>query len=271
MEYILLALFGLLAGGVVNALADSLPYRQKPALPRYPDGSPRPPIAWLGLFAFVTGRRASAQEPSLKLSWRYPITELATAFLFVLTYVQTATNAQVSIGQLLFYLFHMAVLVLITVIDVEHKLILFVVILPAIALALLDALLFPFLAPNIRDALAGAGLGFAVFFVMYQGGVLFNYVMGSLQGRDLPTAFGYGDVMLITFTGALLGFAHTIIAIFIAVFLGAFGAIFYLLLRFLLRGSYNAFTALPYGPYIVAATVVMLLFGDSIRIALIGY
>lgn len=271
MEYILLALLGIFIGGIINTLADTLPYRQKPTLPRYPDGSSRPPIAWLGLSAFITGKRASSQSPSLKLSWRHPITELTTAALFMLTYAQTLAQTPISLWQFTLFLVYMALCVLITVIDVEHKLILFVVILPAIALALLDALLVPIPAPNIRDALAGTGLGFAVFFAMYQGGKLFNYVMGSLQGRDLPTAFGYGDVMLITFTGALLGFAHTIIAIFIAVFLGAFGAIFYLLLRFLLRGSYNAFTALPYGPYIVVATVVMLLFGDSIRIALIGY
>ncbi len=271
MEFFFLIVLGFFVGGFINLLSDVLPYRQSISRPRYPDGTTRPVSGWISVLAFILKKRSSPNDPSSKLSWRYPIVEIATAGLFVITYMLSKDISDISTPQLLFYLVHVSLLILITVIDIEHKLILFVVVLPSIALALLDALILPSPTPNIRDSLVGAGLGFGVFFVMYQGGVLFNYVMGQIRQQDLPTAFGYGDVMLITFTGALLGFAHTIIAIFIAVFLGAFGAIAYLVIRYFLRGGYNAFTALPYGPYIVIATLVMLLYGDPIRVMMIGY
>jgi len=52
MLIILVFLIGIIAGGIVNALADDLPERRRPQLPRYPDGTPRPLIAWLGITAF---------------------------------------------------------------------------------------------------------------------------------------------------------------------------------------------------------------------------
>jgi hypothetical protein len=45
---------------------------------------------------------------------------------------------------------------------------------------------------------------------------------------------------------------------------GAIGAVLFLLGRGLRRRGYSLFTALPYGPYIVLGTVLMLLFSDEV-------
>ncbi len=283
MDFLLVLAWGFLAGVLVNALADELPYRRKLALPRYPDGTPRPFAAWSGISAFMLGQRAPAQpQPDTayykqgfdtpKLSWRYPLTELLCIGLMSLVYFLAPNIPNITLEQTLLYYIYMAIFALIIVIDMEHKLILFVVVLPAMGLAILDALLLPQPSPNIRDALVGAAIGFVVFFVMYQGGFIFTYIMGMLRGERINTvAFGYGDVMLITLSGLLLGMAHTIIALFITVFLGALGALGYMVLKLLLRGRYHAFTAIPYGPYIIIATLIMLLYGDPVRISLLGY
>lgn len=266
---IVVAIVGLLAGGLVNALADDLPpdregLRHSLRTPHYPDGAPRPPIAWLGLLAFLTGNRASPD--GAKLSWRHPITEVLTAVLMVTALLISRTFVGISGLQVIFWLIYMAGFVLITVIDVEHKLILFIVINPLVVVALADALLTPTdLPPDLVSALIGGVAGFAVFFLLYNGGFLFTYIMGKMQGREIrEVAFGYGDVMMAGLSGVILGWQKLIFALFFTVFLGAFGAILYLFSRRFLGKRYSAYTALPYGPYIVIGTLIMLLFSQQV-------
>lgn len=299
IEVIVVILIGLLAGGIVNVLADDLPLRRSVRLPRYvsddkkraihiyeaeearaivmQDDEPRPPIAWLGLTAFLFGKRNSPN--GVKLSWRYPLAELLTVGLMLLTLSAVSTNPElndISIVQFALWLVYMAIFALITVIDIEHKLILFVVIIPSLLIALIDVGLTTligagFLPPEIVEALLGGGLGFLVFFLMYNGGFMFTYVMGKLRGQEITeVAFGYGDVLMATLSGVILGWRVLIFAMFITVFLGAFGALIYLFSRRLLGEKYSAFTALPYGPYIVAGTVIMLLYREQVIEFLLG-
>lgn len=266
---LIIGLIGILAGGIVNALADDLPRRRKPSLPHYPDGSPRPVSAWLGLSAFATNRRTSPTGSTL--SWRHPITEIAVAVLMMLVAQMALTTDTISDVQLVFYLIYMAIFVLITVIDIEHRLILFVVIIPSVIIALLDALLTPqFAPPDLKNALIGGALGFGVFFVMYLGGFLFTYLLAILRGRIVKeVAFGYGDVMLAGLCGLIIGWEQMIIAMFLTVFLGAIGALIYIIIRSF-SGRYNLFTPLPYGPYIVIGTLMMLLFKEPVLRLLMG-
>jgi len=296
VEIIIVAIIGILAGGVVNALADDLPLRRSPRLPRYVplrkkfaihssdeevrattqnDDEPRPIIAWLGITAFIFGKRTSPK--GVKLGWRYPLTEIFTAGLMILTLEATLNNPDMTIFgplQLVFWLTYMAIMALITVVDIEHKLILFVVIIPSSVIALVDAVLTTIFdgnidvgmrVPGIGESLAGGLLGFAIFFLMYNGGYLFTYVLGRLRGEKITEiAFGYGDVMLAMLSGFILGWRALIFAMFVTVFAGAFGAILYLVTRRLVGQKYSAFTALPYGPYIVFGTVAILLYREPI-------
>jgi len=284
LEILIIAIIGLLAGGIVNALADELPYRRNPALPTYPNGVSRPPLAWLGITAFLFGLRTPSDvnnsdenhkrpyEGVPKLSWRYPITEIATAILMVATYVLLGQDPETSSLQLVIWLIYMAIFMLINVIDIEHKLILFIVMIPSAILAIADAVLTPLPLPTLQSALIGGGLGFVIFFIFYQGGYLFTYIMGRARGETINTvAFGFGDVMMITLSGLILGFQGVIFVMFISVFFGSVGAIVYLGLRLVIAGRYNLFTAIPYGPYIVAATIIVLLFPDEVSLLLLGY
>lgn len=271
MTVVLLIIAGWLVGIIINALSDSLPYHPRQRALRYINDSPRPVLAWSGITAFVSGQRRPTVAPDTPLlSWRYPLTELAVITLFLMALQARPTLPGMNDPQFLLYLFYLSALVLITVIDLEHRLILFVVMIPLIGIGLMDALLLP--PPDISEALRGGALAFLIFFLLYVGGFGFTYIMGALRGRRIGTvAFGFGDVMLITFAGVLLGVGFTIVAIFIAVFLGAFGAIVYLLFRLLLRGRYDLFTAIPYGPYIVIAIVAMMLYGRDVWLLVFGY
>lgn len=286
-EFAIIIIIGLISGGVVNALADDLPLRRKLRLPRYvsvekkrsvfkdirdehgvhisqSDDEPRPIVAWLGITAFLFGRRASPN--GVKLTWRYPLAEILTVILMLLTWDAIKSHLDdAGTVQFIFWLIYMAFFVLITVIDIEYKLILFVVIIPFGAIALLDAVVTDY-QPSFIDAVVGGAAGFVVFFILYNGGFLFTYIMGKLRGEEIKEiAFGYGDVMMATVSGLVLGWRGLIFAMFITVFLGAFGALLYLLSRRLIGARYSAFTALPYGPYIVVGTIIMLLYRVQVR------
>lgn len=271
MDYALIALIGLLAGGIVNVLADDLPHYRRPRLPHYPDDVPRPTIAWLGITAFLSGKRTS--PGGAKLSWRYPLVEVVTALALLLTYGLKRDDPDVSSLQMIFWVIYMAIFVLITVIDIEHRLILFSVIIPSAALAILDAALTPVQhEPNLQRALLGGGLGFATFFLLYLGGYLYTYIALHVLGRNITeVAFGYGDVMMATLSGLILGLEAVIFALFITVFLGALGALVYIVVSRVAGRGYALFTALPYGPYIVGGTAIMLLFNEQVRFFLAGY
>ncbi len=263
MLIIAVFIIGLLVGGIINVLADDLPKRRAPRFPpRYGDGNPRPLIAWLGITAFLFNRR-TAPDGS-KLHWRYPATELLTGGLMALTVIATADDPAMTPLQLVFWLIYMAIFALITVIDLEHRLILFVVIIPSALIAILDAIITDYGA-NLPNALIGGAVGFGVFFLLYLGGFLFVYVLSITRGYSAnEVAFGYGDVMLITLAGLILGWQPLIPAMFLTVFIGAAGSLLWLLSKRFSRTGYSMFTPLPYGQYIVIAMIIMLLFGTEV-------
>ncbi|MBN2470023.1 MAG: prepilin peptidase [Anaerolineae bacterium] len=266
---ILAGLFGVLAGAVVNALADYLPSArfvaladeaQEPAplMPHYPDGTGRAAIAWSGMLAFITGRRRAASGAMLPLRHLLVEVFLAIAFIFVL--VRYGWNLQA-----VFYWVFLAIMALVTVIDIEHKLVLFVVMLPAWLIAVLEAALVPDPPPLLRDALLGGALGFGLFFFMFLGGIVFSRV-----SRTNEIAFGFGDVLLGVFSGLLLGWRPIFFALVLTILLGALGAIAFLGSKLVSRTGYSMFTALPYGPYIVAATLIVMFWRDEIRVLISG-
>lgn len=308
LEFVIVGLIGLLVGGIVNALADELPYRsylvipyvpdedapeeekaeykrfqpilyarnRRGFLPVYPDGTPRPITAWLGITAFLLGQREPANpqpdevraqhyQESSQLSWRHPLTEIMTALFFIAAAMAAPNIAGMNTAQYLLNFVYMALFALIIVIDMEHKLILFVVMIPSIILALLDGFFLPAPYPGFVDSLVGFGVGFGFFLLIYIFGYGFRWLMGKMRGQKINTvAFGYGDVMMISFSGAMLGLLPTLMAIFITLMLGFLGAILFMIGRKLVSGRYDAFTAIPYGPYIVIATLIMQLWGEQV-------
>lgn len=262
--------------------AQSVPI--KITTPHYTDGTPRPLSAWLGITAFLFGQRtppnSTTQETVVPLSWRYPITEIATSILLVISVARIMslnTVEPITTLQSLFWLYYVLMFILIIIIDVEHHLILFVVIIPSALIALIDAVLTPTqtdtiafwmanIKPDLLNALIGGAVGFGTFYLFYLGGFLYTRASAELRGEHIDdVAFGYGDVMLSGLCGLILGWQALIISIFITVFLGAFGALAFLIFQKIRYSQNDLFVALPYGPYIVISAFIMLFFSDYVR------
>jgi prepilin signal peptidase PulO-like enzyme (type II secretory pathway) len=254
-------IYGLVAGAAANALADELPYRRAPRLPRYPDGEPRRGLLMSGVLTFALGRRTSPKGN--RLGWRHPLSEVLAVVLSLVT-LNAATQYQTPVVQVVFWFVYVAFFTLIVVIDMEHHLILYVVINPFVVLALLDAVLTGAFPDTVIEALIGGAVGYGVFFLLFNGGALFAYLVGKMRGESInDVAFGYGDVMLAGVVGLILGWKAFLVAMVATILLGAVGALVVIVYQRVFRGGYSAFAAMPYGPYIVAGALLMMLYPNE--------
>ena len=242
--HILVALLGLITGGGINAMADSLPYLRKPALPRCPHcGQARPPAAWLGLTAGAL-RAWHCPQCAQPRGYRTIVVELASILGALLLYWRDPSAASFWPGTLVG-----AVFLLIMVIDIEHRLILEAISVPSMVIFGLIGIIDP--ARGIGKTLIGGLAGFAFVLLLYFLGSLFSRLMARVRGRELEeVAFGFGDVMLAAVIGLIVGYPGVIVALFLGVFTAGFYSLIYLLVA-MLRRRYTPFMAIPYGPFLI--------------------
>jgi len=221
-----------------------------------------PPRQWSSIAALATGRRcAQCQGP---IPWRGPILELGTALLFAFLWHAYGPSWQLALFTLYTVIFE-----LVFVIDLEHRLILNVVIYPAIVLAAATSFLRPDL--GYRLALLGGVLGFVLVWLIYLAGPLFVRLWSRVRGETTAEVpFGFGDVKLALYIGLVVGFPAVVFALIIGMLLAGLGAAFFIVARRLLGRRYTALTAIPYGPFLVVGGLLMLFYGAPIMSAYLG-
>jgi leader peptidase (prepilin peptidase)/N-methyltransferase len=254
---VLYALFGLLVGGFLNLCADQLPrwrrVRRGPFCP-YCDQS-RPAGSWLSVLAYLRFKPVCS-HCGAPISLRHPLVELGMAALYAFLWVRYVPSGDTVL--LLLYTVYCTIFVLIVVIDLEHRLILNVVVYPALVLALLGSLIHPIPA-FYRRALLGGALGFGLLYLVYLGGLLFVKILSKVRDRPINTvAFGFGDVRLGALIGLILGFPAVLTALFIAVLLGGLAGLLYWFVRAVVLRRYSLFSAIPYGPFLVLGAMTTL-------------
>lgn len=145
-------------------------------------------------------------------------------------------------------------LALVFIIDVEHRAILHEVSLVGLILAIP----FGIWLNGWLNTLIGAAVGFGVMLALYYFGVLFNRWMSRRRGQEIDeVALGFGDVTLSGILGIALGSPRIIVCLFFAIILGGLISGLYILVS-LARKKYQAFTAIPYAPFLIVAAVVLI-------------
>jgi leader peptidase (prepilin peptidase) / N-methyltransferase len=241
LQHILFLLLGFLVGIVINALADALPQRRGIKPPHCPHCDYRygPAHRSVTLRWLLGVRQCPQCERPVGL--RGPVVEVSTALVFALLPAVFDVWSDLLINAL-----YIAVLILIIVIDLEHRLILDVVTLPMTGLALLFSFFLTNNQNTIGLAVVGAVTGFLLFY--------FAYWIGQLMFG--AGALGFGDVKLALLMGAMLGFHRIIFALILGILLGGLISALLLASRRFNRNQY-----LPYGQYLALAGIVMILWG----------
>ncbi|MBM2826775.1 MAG: pulO [Dehalococcoidia bacterium] len=242
--FIFYSLIGLAVGSFLNVCIDRLPLGQSILHP--PSHCPNcgKPIAVRDLipvlsYALLGGR---CRYCSASIPVRVPLVELGTGVIFGLLWLWLGPGVKLAVASL-----YAAILIVITVIDLEHRLVLNKVIYPAI-------LLFPFAAfaygVGVKEILLGGLAGFALMLVPY---------LASKGG------LGAGDVKLAAFIGLANGFPNVLVAIFAASIFGGLTASFLLLTG--LRGRKDP---IPFAPFICLGGAVAFVWGEKILYWYIG-
>lgn len=168
------------------------------------------------------------------------ITGLAFSGLFV-AYGLTITSGLLAV--------YAAILIVVFVIDVEHSLILNMVVLPSLVFALVVAVVAPpgwlgAIGPHpIVSAAVGAAIGFALLLLI------------ALVARG---GMGWGDVKFAAFMGAATGLPLIFVALFCGIMLGGVTAVI-----LLVSGRKGRKQAIPFGPFLALGTMATLLWGPQ--------
>ena len=245
--YIFVAVLGLCIGSFLNAVIYRLEV-EKSLKGRSFCPHCEHTLSWLDLFPvfsflFLGGKCRYCKK---KISWQYPVVELATGlvFLLILNFKFEILN-QFEIYKFLnlAFLFYIAgAMIIIFVYDLKHSLIPDKVLLPAIGIMLIyDAINYHQILNNFMAAIVAGGFFLLIF--------LFS------KGR----AMGFGDVKLAVLMGLLLGFPKILVALFLAFFFGAIIGL--ILIAWQKKGLKSE---ISFGPFLIMGTFIALFWGSQL-------
>ncbi|MGZ4119954.1 MAG: prepilin peptidase [Actinomycetota bacterium] len=243
----LAALFGLIFGSFANVVVHRVPLKESIVHPRSrcPSCGTElrardniPVVSWL----LLRGRCRYCGAP---ISARYPAIELLTAALFGLAAwrIRPATD-------LVAFLPLLWVLVVLSFIDLEHKLLPNRIVGPALATGVVltgvAAALGPGAGAWVR-ALAGGAVAFGFFLLL---------------AIISPRGMGMGDVKLSSVLGLALGYlgwGRLFVGLLLSFVAGAVGGIGLIAAR-----KAGMKSEVPFGPYLALGTIVSILFGGPL-------
>ena len=191
-------------------------------------------------YLLLRGRCRDCTGP---IALRYPAVELATATLVALSFARFGFTGRGVVAA-----FFTAVLVVLSAIDVEHRILPNAIVLPATVVVLgAQIVLAPERAPEWIFSALGASLFLFVALLAY------------------PAGMGMGDVKLALLLGAALGKT-----VAVALMLGMLAALVVAVLLLVRHGAAARKMAIPFGPFLALGSVVALFAGERLLSAYLG-
>lgn len=240
-------LFGLILGSFLNVCIYRIPHGKSIIHPssscphcgariKFYDNIP------LVSYLILMGKCRSCRHP---IPIRYPIVELLTGLLSTALFLRYGLSPQYFL-----FLAFSAALVIVSFIDLSHKIIPNVISLPGILVGLAATPFFRLNGLSWKDSLIGMVVG---------GGSLYliSLIFRWLRGKE---GMGLGDVKLLAMIGAWMGYLALPYIVLISSLTGTLIGGGSLLLT---RKKFSE--TIPYGPFLVLGTLVYLFFGTELR------
>jgi leader peptidase (prepilin peptidase)/N-methyltransferase len=247
---IAVTVLGLLIGSFLNVVIARLPERKSLSKPgsrcpkcgyslRWYDNIPV--LSYLAL----RGRCRSCRDP---ITIRYPVVELLTALLFLAVKLRFGASWLLLVRDFPF----VAILIAITFIDLETRLIPDPLSLGGLVLGLATAAFTPGL--GIVSSLLGAAIGFGVFYA----------IAWFYQWRTGRAGMGGGDIKFLAMLGSFLGPLGVLTTVFVSSVAGTLIGLTYAWFTRKREGGEGSLmkVSLPYGPFLVIGALYAYLLGD---------
>jgi leader peptidase (prepilin peptidase)/N-methyltransferase len=255
---VLFFVIGAAVGSFINVVADRLPEGKSiVSPPSHCFGCQRqitasdniPIVSYLWLRGHC--RNCGAKIPR-RLFW----VELGTALLFAFLYWHYGLGWELALVAV-----YCCIFISLLIIDLEHRILPNKIVYPAMILALAIAGLgsiFGFEPGYISS------MGFRLWIINAAIGGVIGFVLLFVPALVYRGGMGWGDIKLAALIGFITGFPLVILAIFLAVIVG--GLVGGILLLLKIKGRKDA---IPFGPFLSAAAMVTIFWGNLIIIRLL--
>jgi leader peptidase (prepilin peptidase)/N-methyltransferase len=239
IEHAIAFIFGIIVGSFANVCVHRLPHGQSLVFPRshcpFCQEILRP---WHNIpvlsYLVLRGQCAFCH---VVISWRYPAIELLCGILYAGLYQRFGLSTQGVV-----FAFLATCLIIVSFIDLAHKIIPDAITLPGIIVGLLASLL-----------LTSVGFSGALLGILLGGGLFFIIAVVSRGGM------GGGDIKLIAMIGAFLGWQSVLVTIFLGAFSGAIAGLSLILLKKKERKD-----PLPFGPFLALGALLAMVWGPEL-------
>ena len=190
-------------------------------------------------YFILRGRCRDCHTP---IAFRYVLVELLGGLMAVCVYFRFGPGME----GIIYYAF-MAALLVITFIDIDHRIIPDVISLPGIPLGVAASFFMPSLswADSLIGVLAGGGSLYAV---------AWGYV--RITGKE---GMGGGDIKLLAMIGAFIGWKGVLLTIFMGSAIGTLVG-----LAAMLAEKKNMKMRIPFGPFLALGAVISIFFGQEL-------
>lgn len=237
-------LAGLIIGSFLNVCIHRIPAEESIVWPGSRCPSCRSAIRWhdnLPVLSYLAlGGRC--RDCSTRIPLRYPAVELLTAISFAVIWSRGFPPPIATL-----YCVLAACYIVISFIDIDHKIIPDVITIPSLWVAPLVAVVVGQI--SLRESLIGIAVG---------GGVLWAIAAGYEKIRK-QEGMGFGDVKLLAMVGGFQGWEASLFSLIIGSILGTVVGVSLMIAR---RGRLDM--EIPFGPFIIAGAVLHMLGGPSI-------
>lgn len=236
--------FGAIFGSFANVIILRLPKGESIISPPSRCHSCGAKVKWydnIPIFSWFI-LRGRCRNCHTKFSFRYPLTEFMMALAFALAFYFIGWNW--FLLEVLIFLFG---LITVSFIDIDHFILPDVFTLSGIALGLLGGLLNP--ERSFVDSLLGCFFGGGFLWAI----AYFYYVIRKEEGM------GGGDIKLLAWMGALLGWKSIPFIIIASSLVGTVGGAI-----LAIRSQKGMKTVIPFGPYLAFGAVLYLFGGEQI-------
>ena len=185
--------------------------------------------------------RAKCRNCNAYISLRYPLVEILTGFFALGVFIKFGSSIEAPI-----YFVFIATLLVITFIDIDHRIIPDVISLPGIVFFFIASLTISTISiiDSFIGILAGGGILFAIAEIYWR-----------ITGKE---GMGGGDVKLLAMIGALIGWQGVLFTIFVSSLVGTIIGIIVMLIQ-----GKNLKLAIPFGPFLSIGAVVYVFFGNE--------
>jgi leader peptidase (prepilin peptidase)/N-methyltransferase len=240
-EATIVTLLGLIIGSFMNVCIYRLPRHLSPVRPRSSCTKCGHMLAWyenipIGSYLVLRGRCRGCGAP---ISLMYPIIEAVTGLMFLGAYLLYGPSPL-----LLTRLVFGCAMIVLFVIDLQHKILPNVITLPGIVVGLLFSELA---GPGWKDSLIGIAAG---------GGTLWAIAEIYYRVRK-EEGLGMGDVKMLAMIGAFLGWKLMLLTLVLASFSGTIVGIGVLIAK-----KESLKYALPFGTFLAVGAITAAAVGD---------